>query len=92
MVKEAKMRLMDDYVAGQKTAVAVAKWENALQMKDAVSSMRRMGGENASSQYLTAKNIGITRREKMQELFKADEERYRAELNAMGLTFRTETV
>ena len=88
VARDIKLRLMDEAVAQQNGALAVARWENALGVKDVVADRKRSEETFASDAVLQNKSLKQIRKKKLEELFKAEELQHQEELSMQGLAFR----
>jgi len=88
VARDIKLRLMDEAVTQQNAALAVARWENALGVKDVVAERKRSGEAVAADAVLQNKSLKQIRKAKLEALFKAEELVYEEELAMQGLAFR----
>ena len=88
VARDIKLRLMDEAVAHQNAALAVARWENALGVKDVVADRKRSVEVVASDAVLQNKSLKQVRKQKIEALYKAEELAYEEELAMRGLAFR----
>jgi hypothetical protein len=88
MAREVQLRLMDEAVARQGGALAVARWECALGQKDVLADRKRRDQNQAADAVLKNKSIKATRKQRLEDLFKAEELAYEEELAMSGFAFR----
>ena len=88
VARDIKLRLMDESVSRQNVHLAVARWENALGIKDVEADRKRSDESFHSDAMLQNKNLKRTRKQKLEALFKAEELQYEEELSMQGLAFR----
>ncbi len=72
--------------------MAAAKWEVAVTEKDEAAYRKRIENQIIEDTKLAKVNNTLTRRMRLIELYKRDEERYESELNLSGLSFRREHI
>ena len=73
-------------------AVAVARWEVAVSVKDEGSVKKRVEEQIVTDTKLAKIANTAYRRKKLEQLYKNDEMKYEDELNMKGLSFRREHI
>jgi len=86
------MRIMDDYVKGRNDAMSYARWETKLHTKDRTADRKRMENQLIEDVLYASNLTKQKRKQKIEELYAADDARYEEELLAMNLTFRREKI
>lgn len=88
VARDIKLRLMDEAVSQQNAALGVARWENALGVKDVVAERKRNESSFAADAVLQNSTLKQVRKKKLEMLFKGEESQYEEELAMRGLAFR----
>lgn len=92
VARDIKVRQLEEHSKYQADAVAVAKWEVAINQKDEDARRKRIADQIKVDTHLAKTSNTANRRAKLAELYRNDELKYESELNMMGLSFRREHI
>lgn len=88
VARDVKLRLLEEAAKHQADCLAVARWDNALAIKDVIASRKRQEAAVAADEQLTNKAVKAERRARLEALYREDEIKYNEELASRGLSFR----
>jgi hypothetical protein len=92
LAREIKIRELEDENREHKIIAAATQWDASLEGKDRKADQKRYEKNIQHNLSITNQVLKEERRKRLEQLFKQDELRYEAELQAKGLAYRRERV
>lgn len=86
--RDIKIRLLNEAAKKQADHLAIARWDNNLSIKDKLAEKKRNEAALINDGILSNLAVKAARKVKLEELYAADEIKYRNELSMKGLSFR----
>ena len=88
MEREISIRLMREEAKKQSDFLAVAKWDNALSIKDIEARKKLTNKQMEQDKIVANKLLKEERRIKLENLYKEDELKYEMQLASIGMAYR----
>lgn len=92
VARDIKIRLMDEHAKKQAVSLSIAKWTNALSVKDRQADQKRLDGQVLIDGIMNKTSSKLERKERLEALYRRDAIKYDDELSMKGLAFRRERV
>ena len=92
VMRDAKLKIMEENTKVQADIVNAAKWEVQLHLKDEKSKQKRIEEQASHDSNISSKVAKSIRRKKLEDLYFKDEIAQEQQLKQMGLSFRRERI